>query len=65
MRPDRRTDGQTDRRTDGQTDWDGHGDSSIPPLTFVAGGITSCRNKFNTRYIASVRHIRGEHGLAT
>ena len=29
MRPDRRTDGQTD----------GHGDSSIPPPNFVAGGI--------------------------
>ena len=27
------TDGQTDRRTDG------HGDSSIPPPNFVAGGI--------------------------
>ena len=37
MRPDRRTDGQTDGETDRQTD--GHGDSSIPPPNFVAGGI--------------------------
>ena len=39
MRPDRRTDGRTDRRTDRRTD--GHGDSSIPPPNFVAGGITN------------------------
>ena len=32
-----RTDGQTDGRTDRRTD--GHGDSSIPPPNFVAGGI--------------------------
>ena len=33
-----RTDGQTDRQTDRRTDE--QGESSIPPLNFVAGGIT-------------------------
>jgi hypothetical protein len=31
------TDGRTDRQMDGQTD--GHGETSIPPYNFVAGGI--------------------------
>ena len=34
---DGRTDGQTDRQTDRRTDE--QGESSIPPLNFVAGGI--------------------------
>ena len=36
-----RTDRQTDRRTDGRTDGrtDEQGESSIPPLNFVSGGI--------------------------
>ena len=38
----RPTDGRTDGRTDGQTDrrTDEQGESSIPPLNFVSGGIT-------------------------
>ena len=37
---DGRTDGRTDRRTDGRTDE--QGESSIPPLNFVLGGIKRC-----------------------
>jgi hypothetical protein len=34
-------DGQMDGRTDGRTDrrTDGHGETSIPPYNFAAGGI--------------------------
>ena len=40
-----RTDGRTDRQTDRRTDE--QGESSIPPLNFVSGGITSVDNRWS------------------
>ena len=44
------THGRTDRQTDGQTDrrMDEQGESSIPPLNFVAGGINNSDMNSNT-----------------
>ena len=62
-----RTDRQTDRRTDGRTDGrtDEQGESSIPPLNFVSGGITKefalltltpiCLSKFSFESIRTPR----------
>ena len=47
MRTDGRTDGQTDRRTDEQ------GESSIPPLNFVSGGITRASSEETTNMTVS------------
>ena len=46
-----RTDRQTDGRTDGRTDE--QGESSIPPLNFVSGGIKICMRywDFTTLYM--------------
>ena len=46
-RTDGRTDGQTDGQTDGRTDE--QGESSIPPLNFVAGGIKRCDRRTDRR----------------
>ena len=57
----RRTDGRMDGRTEGRTD--GHGDSSIPPTNFVAGGIIITLPLLNMHLIASAGYVIGKHIL--